>query len=718
MASENVLPPSLPLTVAARRNARLRAAARAAIPVFLFLLAAALRLWEPDLVPFGLRQAEYVSAANSHAPLSWTALYADRTVTPLMLVQPLLRELPAPVVVWVALRGLLDSLGVALLFLVARPLVGVWGATLAALLYAVNPSLWAAARDPAGPLSAVVMAAALWAAVRLVRRPTLLRGAILGLMLGLLARGVSPALVVVALGAVTLAFGRASWKVGGVTALALVACALPALIASPDGTVNQTFDSVALAWPGWLVSGLAYQPPDGQAVGTTFLALDSLTLAVLIVLLLAVHVVGACWLIWRGYRTLLFPLTWLGASWLAARPILLPPTGPSAVAAQPPNFVPDPATVVMLLPPLALMIVLPFVAAHVAARWWGLGMSLFLLAVSGATIGLSMEGMTAVAAGGRAFTVAGEIAGGGATSVSKPDVHRRAPGLDVSWRHQRTGAVKGLGHYATLRDWTALASAVGEAAARVETDEALVADAPGSSIELKPLETLLEGRVRVRSVPSPVLPLERETIYVVAWTPASASELLGDLRSPTSAVGVYTPAGVDTGVRLLTVRPRPESDWLARTQLVQNGQFADGSALVAFELVHAQQRISRIRLYWRLPVQSGANLTAVQIRPFLLDSCLEVTGIDRQMPAGARRGGELVVAGFGVREGPGARACVFDPRSSMTIELVDSTRQNVRTSSGADRLTIPFRRELPPTPEPAPQPLPQPSPQPTPAPTP
>ena len=58
MASDSVLSPSLPQTVAARRNARLKQAALTAIPLLLFLIAAGLRVWEPDLVPFGVRQAE------------------------------------------------------------------------------------------------------------------------------------------------------------------------------------------------------------------------------------------------------------------------------------------------------------------------------------------------------------------------------------------------------------------------------------------------------------------------------------------------------------------------------------------------------------------------------------------------------------------------------------------------------------------------------------
>jgi hypothetical protein len=172
---------SLPMTVSARRNARLRAAALATIPFVLFLVAAIPRVWAPDLVPFGEPQAAYVSEAIRRAPVSLWTLYTDPTVPALALLDPLLRHLPSPVIVWVIVRGLLDAVGVSLLYLAARPLVGIWPAVLAALLYAANPYAWMASRDPAGALGAVVTTAVLFAAVRLIRRRTWLRSTILAL---------------------------------------------------------------------------------------------------------------------------------------------------------------------------------------------------------------------------------------------------------------------------------------------------------------------------------------------------------------------------------------------------------------------------------------------------------------------------------------------------------------------------------------------------------
>jgi hypothetical protein len=177
---------SLPMTVSARRNARLRALALAAIPFVLFVVAAVPRVWAPDLVPFGDRQAAYVSEAFRLAPVSLATFYLDPSVPLLALVDPMLRAWPWPVETWVVLRGLLDAIGVSLLYLAARSAVGVWPGIMAAALYAANPLAWGAGRDPAGALGALLAAAVLLAAVRFVRHRSVPRGVILGAVLLLL----------------------------------------------------------------------------------------------------------------------------------------------------------------------------------------------------------------------------------------------------------------------------------------------------------------------------------------------------------------------------------------------------------------------------------------------------------------------------------------------------------------------------------------------------
>jgi hypothetical protein len=251
------------MTVLARRNARLRALALAAIPFVLFVVAAIPRVWAPDLVPFGERQAAYVLRSINRSSASLWTLYADPTLPVLALVDPLVRHVPSPVAAWVVVRGLLDALGVALLYLAARRLVGAGPATLAALLYAANPLAWAAVRDPAGALGAIVAAALLLVAARFVRRHTIPRGVMLGAVLLLLGvpavlrtgfdpHDIVPSLVNLAIPSLlTVAFSLVPFLLalpflstrvwprwGGVAAAALSCLFVIGMVAGPDRTTH------------------------------------------------------------------------------------------------------------------------------------------------------------------------------------------------------------------------------------------------------------------------------------------------------------------------------------------------------------------------------------------------------------------------------------------------------------------------------------------------
>jgi hypothetical protein len=146
-------------------------------------------------------------------------------VSALALAERVLGDTPQPVPAWVVVRGLLDAAGVALLYLAVRSLMGPLAGALTALLYAASPFAWELSRDPDSSLGPMLTAAALLAAVWLIRRPTLFRGAVFGVLLGLLARSLPFGLLVVPLGALVLAVGRAGWLVCGVAALALIASA-------------------------------------------------------------------------------------------------------------------------------------------------------------------------------------------------------------------------------------------------------------------------------------------------------------------------------------------------------------------------------------------------------------------------------------------------------------------------------------------------------------
>src|SRR5205823_3321244 len=107
----------------------------------------------------------------SRAGTAWLQSYADPTYPVAALADPMARDLPSPVGTWIVLRALLDSLGVAILYLATGRVLNRGAALLAALAYALNPALWAMARDPAGSFAGLVVAAGLLAAVRTIQRP-------------------------------------------------------------------------------------------------------------------------------------------------------------------------------------------------------------------------------------------------------------------------------------------------------------------------------------------------------------------------------------------------------------------------------------------------------------------------------------------------------------------------------------------------------------------
>ncbi|MGE3909065.1 MAG: hypothetical protein AB7K36_06930 [Chloroflexota bacterium] len=657
---------SLPQTVAARRNARLRALAFAIMPLLLYVLAAGVRVWEPDLVQFGLRQAAYVDDAARRAPVGWLIAYADPSVTPLMLADPLLRHVPAPLPTWVVLRGLLDSFGAAFLYLAARPLVGRGGATLAALLYALSPTFWAAARDPAGPLTAVLMTAALWRAVRLVHRPVPARAVAFGLILGLLARSLWPPLLVVGLGAATLAIGRASWRIGGIAALCLVLAAGPALFGDHGAEASMPVGLTASTFPEWLLTSLVYRPPDGLAAGTWFLPWDGRGTILLVGLCAAVGAGTAIWLARQGHPRLLLPVAWaalaIGSAavafawrWQTTSPSSLPPA----------TLQGDATLTLAMCPLLSVLILMPLVLRRRALRLYGIVVGLVVLVLSAASLVLSMNGIEAAAAAGQVLV----------QQSTSP----------LRWPH--SGAVvaeagSGMpGTQAHLRAWLALSSAVGEAAARTESDDVVVV---GESVQrtfaVTPLRVLLRNSVRVRSVPAAlVLPLARETVYLVT---ANAQPPV-ELQRASSSMGVYTSSGVDTGVTIRTLRPRPARDWLARTRAVPGGRFVDGSVLAG--LVHdvAQDGRVTLTLYWELPPVADGRDIGVGVR---IGRPGDVALSEAALPSvDVRRGQELVVQTLSLtdRSGPPDQA-------ALSLTLVNAAGQPVSLSSGAEVLELPI----------------------------
>jgi hypothetical protein len=660
---------SFPATVSQLRWARIRAAALATIPLVLFLVAALPRIWAPDLVPFGDRQAAYVLEARSRAPVSPATWYADPTVPTLALVEPFLSVLPSPIAAWVVVRGLLDALGVALLYLAARRVVGVTGGVMAALLYALSPTAWAASRDPAGPLGAPVAAAALLAAILLAARPTLLRAAIFGVLLGLLARGVPAGLVVVLIGAATLAVGRASWKVGGMTALGLVLAAGPALFAIQSGSAFRPISALDIVRaPGWLISGVAYAPFDGYAPGAVLLLDFDWWIAGLALLAMALAVVSR---LANGHRRrdaapVLLMTVLLFVTVCAAFPSGEPGrSGPRDGT----SLLLTGGTLVVVLPGLAVTLALLLTARisgrFAVVRWLAPIPVLLLLAVGALTLGRTLMGIEQ-------------------HPQTLPDPRQRhRTDVVVGDPVQDLGGV--VGAATSLRQWTAMANAVREVTRRLESHEIVAASGSVSDPD-HPIAVLLGDEIAVRYMAGAiVLPLAQEIAYVLLPGLDPSDHLV----SPSSAQAIFTSSGGDTGARIVTIRPRTATDWLSRVQAIPDGRFADGSTLLGIDHVSRRDEapvpVLSFRLYWRLRGAPEGTNVADQV---VLESPWRATLATRSgmlPPRSHRRETEIVVKEYTLTTRGQEQGSVIE------IGLRDSSGAVIPTASGAPSLRVTLR---------------------------
>ncbi len=454
------------------------------VPGLLFLLALLPRVWAPDLVPYGPIQAALIADAASRAGTSWLHVYADPAFPVAALVDPLLRDLPAPVGAWIVLRALLDSFGVAILYLAIGRVLNRGAALLAASIYALDPALWATTRDPAGSLAGLIVAAGLLAAVRAIRRPTPINGIVLGLALALLVRHFPPGWGFVLAGALTLALARASWITGSVTALAMLAGAGPAIWARPFAVVPG-LASVADGWRPVLGS-FAWLPSESALPGTV--ALDSLigpaaVLALVLALSGTIHALIYAWK--TPPSVLVLPiwalLTTLSMAWLA-----LPGAGNAATAAA-------------IVPVLAGLVVVPIAVSTWTSLRWATGLAIvLLLGIGTVTFALNLVGIERASherAGFGAARLAADTPGSGPIAV------RSQLGLHEVPTEQRS-----------LRTWQALADTIQATSERTgATDVVSLAD----DDRLVPLlASLLRGSPAVRRLPPgvSVLPLTRETV--------------------------------------------------------------------------------------------------------------------------------------------------------------------------------------------------------------
>jgi hypothetical protein len=641
----------LPPTVAARRRARLRVLALATIPALLFLLAAVPRIWAPDLVPYGPVQATLIVDAASRAGKTWAQIYTDPTYPLAAIADRYLHDVPWPVAVWVVLRAALDALGAAVLYLAVRRVLDRGSALLAALVYACNPAAWATARDPAGSLAGLVVAAGLLAAVRVARRPTPVNGILLGLTLAALVRLFPPGWGFMLAGALSLAVGRASWIAGSLTALTMLLGAGPASWMHPP-TLLPT------AAPGpdqWLhmLGSFAWLPAASGFAGSVMLVnliVPAALVAVVLVVSGATHAVLVAWK-WAP-RLYLFP-GWAAGALISI--FLVPFAAPGEALAA-----------VAVLPLLASLLVVPVAASRWTVVRWTTGLAIALLiGVGAATIGLNLVSTERVSHTRAGFGPAGPLASD--------------PGIGSI----PAGSALGLGEVLTenrsLRTWRTLADTIQGAAERTGAPEVTVLADDGQTAPM--LDSLLRGALAVRRLPLgiDVLPLDREALFLVL----PGAPVPVELSRPSSMLGVVGTGGEDTGARLATLRARPETDWLAQTEPVEVVRFVDGSAIVGVVANHSGPGRLRLALFWELPAAADGRSIGQTARVTIGDSAASAQEDVGLPPVEIRRGSELVV-----QHVPEPPLVLAGPDLGVRVSLLDEHGEPIPTSDGRVEITI------------------------------
>jgi hypothetical protein len=239
--------------------------------------------------------------------------------------------------------------------------------------------------------------------------------------------------------------------------------------------------------------------------------------------------------------------------------------------------------------------------------------------------------------------------------------------------------------FLTLREWSALASAVRETAGRTGVQDVVVPGA-GSDVDVtaRLLRPLLRGDVIVREAPvAAILPLEHETAFVLRDTDAGQPV---ELRRASSQMMVATPDGTDIGARIATLRPRSAADWLARIDSIADGAFVDGSRLLGLTMESHPGSAPDVTLYWQLPIAASPSPLGARIAVGLKDALRGRPATDSLLPPDARRNGEIVVQAvrlLSIPSGSGAE--------TLQVTVYDAQGGIVRTASGAESLDVPLR---------------------------
>lgn len=475
------------------------------------LVAFALRLWAIDLAPFGERQAAELQAARGVA-----AAAEMKLATPGLLTwgHAALLTLTDRVEVWLGTRALMDAVAVWLVYAAGRVALGSGPAIAAAAAFAAAPSAWTAARDPSIQSSPLLVAAALWLAMRVARGDRALLTLPLAMVAGLLAL-VEPT---------HLAFG-----------VPLVATVL---LAQPPALVGAAL--------GLLYGGLAAWPAARLFAMDARWTPESLA-APMAALGSAAGMAEAS----RSMLPVRFDLiTWVGLALAAALAALGAVVTLRHVRAHPDRLVP-------LL--------------------WGLLPLGALAAIGHPSVDAAGSALPAITLGmAAALTAPRERWWAPARQVAQAAMIGLIAGYGLGLADLvRTAGEPGDRTAAPLAVWNGLAAEVVDAAERTGATELLVVPTGGPAARAGDvLAGILGPRVAVRSLPEGTvpLPLDREALYLLLPGAQEASAL----ARPSARFAAVRLAGSEQPIKLVSLRPRPAPQWLVRAD-APIVHYADGA---------------------------------------------------------------------------------------------------------------------------------------------
>lgn len=597
-----------------------RRAGGAIVPLAIGLLAAALRLWNIDLAPFGYDEIDVLGRARAVlngdltrvGPLtSWGI--PDPPMSVYLMVPP--SALPRPALAAAAWIALLNVVAVVLTWVVARRFFGPRVALAAGLLFAVNP--WAVyfSRRTWAEIVPLFTVVALWAALEVVCRGRARWAVAFFLMLALQVQTRILAVIYAPAAVMMLApFPRrwgVRWPLVGIAVGVLVslpylsyvvehwaelASTLAAgnrgIVLVPDSARKASAPELLL----WTAAGYGLLPAESRAAPwlNPLGQAGRVTLGVVGALLAT----GLGMATWGLLRHRAGPARWLPAVWLLL-PVLALVAQSSSVYLH---------YMVALFPAMFVVMAFPLGAlleCRRPLRWLGGGLLILICAVQIVTTGVLYRVVAAYDP---------------TESASSPLALRQAAAALPREASDQLGTGERYGVEVPLRFWQALGDRGQAEAARVGLNEAWVlANGTDPLTEERPaiLDYVLRPRLEPRFLlaESLVLPIGRPALVVEApdVDPAESLERFGERRASFSFPSTNR-AGRDLA-HLTLVEARSVEAWAALAPTRLGAAFHGGVELLGFRAsrtVRAGDALPVVT-YWRLAAEAPASLPRVSL---------------------------------------------------------------------------------------------------------